>query len=117
MKDMEFCKYCNSSDHTLESNLECKVKYDKFEGFAKRYRRLSWASVVLFFVVSLLYMFLIDEYVGMGVFYITLGLNIAIFPICTQEMLEIWGVKGTRRLGKVSGALMAIIIATFAYVY
>ena len=102
------CDYCHSDSHTLNTNMECRTKYDEFEAFANRYQYVFLALLALETVLFCVMVFFIDPWVSMGILFAAMGVTIAVFPICTPETFEMLGVKRTIRLGRIIGAVLII---------
>jgi len=102
------CDYCHSDSHTLNTNMECRTKYDSFEAFANRYQYVFLALLALETVLFCVLAFFMDVVASMGIMLAAMGATLAVFPFCTPETIEMAGVKGAIRLGRIVGAVLII---------
>jgi hypothetical protein len=103
------CDYCHSDSHTLNTNMECRAKYDEFEAFGNKYQYVFLALLALETLLFCIMVFFIDPWVAMGILLAAMGVTIAVFPFCTPETIEMVGVKGAIRLGRIIGAVLIAI--------
>ena len=103
------CTYCNSSEHSIRTNSECRERYERFEKFSERYV-YAFIALLLFSLVAFgILIFFTDPLIAMGIMFAIMGVTIAVFPFCTPETFEMLGVKGTIRLGRVLGLIMVVV--------
>jgi len=112
------CAYCHSDTHTLDSDAECRRKYDKFDAFGNKYQYVFLALLIIETVLFCIMMFFIDPWASMGMLFAAMGVTIFVFPFCTPQTFDMLGVKGTIKLARVLGIiLIAVGLVLVAIMY
>jgi hypothetical protein len=102
------CDYCHSDSHTLNTNAECRAKYDTFEAFGNKYQYVFLALLIIEMVLFCVLAFFMDPWASMGILFVAMGVTIFVFPFCTPQTFEMMGVKGTVKLARVLGVILII---------
>jgi len=105
---MPKCAYCNSENHTVETCEECKIGYDTFKRFTKRYLYVFLTLMIVPVFVLCVSMIFVDVLICMGLMLAIMGATLAVFPFCTPETFDALGVLGTIKLARILGTVIVV---------
>lgn len=117
------CRYCNEESCFQYCDDVCKQKYGEFDLYCEKYKYLFLALIVIEILGFLLVTILItssDFYLYMGVWIISMGITMYIFPFATPETIDMIGLKKCIKLVRVIGislCVAGIIIAVLCAAY